>query len=156
MLLRWRGWPSAFGAGGDAGESFVDGIRGPVGGQVDVPSGRELDVRQVDGGFVGPAARPETGWPDPGQHPHQVAASGGDRFDDLAGAHVRRRCQRAIVNSWLGHGQPRMLDLQGVQAVVDDPQDPVAGEIHSEAPVDRRAIAGLHALVRTGCRLTHT
>src|SRR4029077_20630526 len=57
---------SSPGAGGDAGEPFVDGIRGNVRGQVDVAYGRELSVGQVDGGFVGPAAAPEAGRPEAG------------------------------------------------------------------------------------------
>ena len=32
------------GAGGDAGEPFVDAVRGNLRGQIDVPSGRELGV----------------------------------------------------------------------------------------------------------------
>src|SRR4029079_17424783 len=63
QVLRWRaGRVGGYrGAGGDAGEPFVDAVRGDVRGQVDVASGRELSVGQVDGGFVGPAAAPEAG-----------------------------------------------------------------------------------------------
>jgi hypothetical protein len=34
----------AFGTGGDAGESFVNGVRGNAGGHIDVPPGRELGI----------------------------------------------------------------------------------------------------------------
>jgi len=84
------GWiRGARGAGGDESEPLVDAVCGGLRGQIDVPSRRELSVRQVDGRFVGTAARPEAGRADAGQRPHQVAASGCDCFDDPFGAGVQ-------------------------------------------------------------------
>ena len=66
---RIRGAP---GAGGDESEPLVDAVCGDLRGQIDVPTRRELSVRQVDSRFVGPAARPEAGRADAGQRPRTL------------------------------------------------------------------------------------
>ena len=76
------------GAGGDAGQPFVDAVAATSGARSTSRPAANW-AWQVDGRFVGPGGGPRS-WPGRGRiaSTHDVAAGGRDRLDDLVGASV--------------------------------------------------------------------
>jgi hypothetical protein len=87
-----------------------------------IARGAKLGVRQVHGGLVRSAARPEAGWAHAGERPCQIAASGRDGLDELVRARVQPvRVPRRVIGQFPvcylperdGRGRPGGHDLGG-------------------------------------------